>query len=222
VRAVEENLTQRGAPFSVVRATFEFLRPLVMDPCSLSLTSIRQGKTAETWEVVLSSQGKPLVRALVLALVSLSGLPRVEHPGPSLPSANESAPFRFPFRWDRVSYADGIETRWARGSVGSGEAAAWMRPVIPLVEGEEMSPVQRLALLVDAANGVSAPLPYDTFTFVNPDLTLALLRPPCGEWICIDSRSSVEEHGVGLVDARLSDEAGYLGRSLQTLVVRAR
>ena len=145
---------------------------------------------------------------------------RVDPPPPLLP---EQCPaIRFPFRWSDVSYADAIEVRAASGEHGSGAMAAWLRPLVPLVEGESTSPLQRLLCVADAANGVSAPLPYDAYTFVNPDLTVALCRPPEGDWILIDARTSVDPGGIGLVDARLADARGYVGRALQTLVVRPR
>ena len=54
---------------------------------------------------------------------------------------------------------------------------------LDVVAGEQPSGVQRAAAAADFGNGVSGGLPYDRFTFINPDLTIHLLRPPVGEWI---------------------------------------
>lgn len=39
-----------------------------------------------------------------------------------------------------------------------GPAAAWIRPAIPLLPGEEMSPMSRALLVADSGNGLSAML----------------------------------------------------------------
>ncbi len=59
-------------------------------------------------------------------------------------------------------------------------------------------------------------------TFVNGDLTIALHRPPAGEWTCLDAATTGEAHGIGLTRARLWDTAGPVGRSLQTLLLEPR
>jgi hypothetical protein len=47
-----------------------------------------------------------------------------------------------------------------------------------------------------------------------------LLRPPEGEWVCLDSVTHVD--GLGMTDTALWDERGRIGRAAQTLLVRAR
>jgi hypothetical protein len=59
-------------------------------------------------------------------------------------------------------------------------------------------------------------------TFVNGDLTIALHRPPIGEWTCLDAAATGERHGIGLARARLWDTTGLVGRSLQTLLIEPR
>ena len=65
-------------------------------------------------------------------------------------------------------------------------------------------------------------LPFKHYVFVNPDLTINLLRPPRGEWICVDARTLLGPGGGGLAEARLFDTFGLVGRSTQSLNVRAR
>ena len=52
------------------------------------------------------------------------------------------------------------------------------------------------------------------------DLTVHLLRPPRGEWVCLDSVTHVD--GIGMTDTALWDDDGRIGRAAQTLLVRAR
>jgi acyl-Coa thioesterase superfamily protein len=75
-------------------------------------------------------------------------------------------------------------------------------------------------LAADGGNGVSAPLDWERFIFINTDLTVHLVRPPEGDWVCLDSVTHVD--GLGMTDTALWDERGRFGRAVQTLLVRAR
>jgi hypothetical protein len=124
-------------------------------------------------------------------------------------------------------HADACEHRFAEGSWDEpGPIAGWIRLVLPVVEGEEPSGVQRVAAAADFGNGISAGLPHDRFVFINPDLTIHLLRPPTGDWIGLrtssfyglDGRST----GAGMAESALYDQAGRIGRSVQSLFVERR
>jgi hypothetical protein len=49
-----------------------------------------------------------------------------------------------------------------------------------------------------------------------------LTREPAGDWVCLDAVTRPGTLGVGLAEAVLSDQSARLGRSAQTLLVRAR
>ena len=57
------------------------------------------------------------------------------------------------------------------------------------------------------------------FTFVNPDLTVHLHRPPVGEWIGMQAESTAETNGIGLADTKLFDKNGKIGRGAQSLFI---
>jgi hypothetical protein len=86
--------------------------------------------------------------------------------------------------WEGESYFTAMEWRGARGAVFEpGPAAVWMRARIPLVAGEEPSPLTRVLVVADSGNGissVSSPLDY---LFINTELTVHLFRLPVGEWV---------------------------------------
>ena len=69
---------------------------------------------------------------------------------------------------------------------------------------------------------MSGVLDYRRWVFINPDLTVYLHRMPRGEWVCLDARTTVEPHGVGLAESVLSDVEGLIGRGLQSLYVAER
>ena len=92
----------------------------------------------------------------------------------------------------------------------------------PLLADEDPSPYQRVVVVADSGNGVSAVLDYERYTFVNFDLTINLLRRPIGEWICLDARTALGPGGGGLAESALYDESGLIGRATQSLAVRTR
>lgn len=138
------------------------------------------------------------------------------------PPPEAAAPFEFVFFVDAVGYNTAVEARIARGTWGKGPVALWMRSRVPLVAGETPSPLQRLLMMADTASGVAVVLDYTRYSFVNADLTVAVHRPPEGDWICLDAATVAEAHGVGLTRARLWDTRGALGVSLQSCLVEPR
>ena len=100
-----------------------------------------------------------------------------------------------------------------------GPVGVWIRLAVPVVAGEEPSGVQRVAAAADFSNGVSASLDHDQFLFINPDLTIHLLRPPVGEWVGMRTASRYATSGAGLAESELFDAAGRIGRSCQSLFV---
>src|SRR5205807_8071565 len=97
---------------------------------------------------------------------------------------------------------DAMEIRFIEGEFNRpGPAAAWFRLRVALVEGEQPSPLQRLAAAADFGNGISAALPWGEWLFINPDLTVYIDRPPVGEWICRQSQTRIASGGVGAADS---------------------
>jgi hypothetical protein len=94
-----------------------------------------------------------------------------------------------------------------------------MRPRVPLLEGEPMSPVQRLVTCVDSASGASSAVDVAGWTFLNTELTVHVLRPPVGEWLCLDAVTTLGGGSVGVATATVSDMRGVVARSAQALLV---
>jgi hypothetical protein len=87
------------------------------------------------------------------------------------------------------------------------------------VAGEDLSPCARAAACADFGSGVGNPLRFTRATGINADVTIALHRHPIGEWVCLESGSWVNPHGVGLAETRLHDDRGPIGRSVQMLLL---
>jgi hypothetical protein len=116
----------------------------------------------------------------------------------------------------------GMEMRWFGDPWTLGPGRVWMRLRHPLLPGEPLTPLARLAATADFGNGISATLPFEEYLFINADLTIHLQRPPQGEWIGLDARTLLHSGGTGLAESVLHDESGPVGRAFQTLVVQPR
>jgi acyl-CoA thioesterase len=82
--------------------------------------------------------------------------------------------------------------------------------------------VQRVAAAADCASGLSWVLDPGRWSFANVDLTVHLVRPPRGEWVCMDARTQVDAGGVALASSTLYDGDGRIGVGAQTLLVAPR
>jgi len=142
---------------------------------------------------------------------------------PRAPQAPEaSPPGRFPYGTGKRGYPDLVETRVAQGKFFRGPSAIWFRLRHALVAGEAPTPIERVAVAADSGNGISAILDFSRYVFVNSDLTVNLLRRPEGEWICIEAQTLLGPASGGLAEARIYDATGLVGRSTQSLALRAR
>jgi hypothetical protein len=212
----------------IARLDFEFLRPVPLAPLRLTARVAQAGRRVQRLEAELSeaaADGRVVCSARALRLAAVP--PGV--PGPRgderLRAPEQSTPAVFSLDGsERASFAaTAMEMRWARGTVGAtGPAAVWFRLRHPLVDGEPLTPLMRVAAAADFGNGISAELPWAHWLFINADLTLRLSRPPHGEWIGLDARTDLVADGTGLAVSRLHDETGPVGLAQQTLVVQRR
>jgi Thioesterase-like superfamily len=119
-----------------------------------------------------------------------------------------------------AGYLSAVEFRFVSGDFGAlGPARAWGRPLVPLLDGEELTPMCRALLLADSGNGLSMTLDPARFIFINVDLTVVLQRDPEGDWLLLDSVTTTGGTGTGLARTELSDASGVAGTGLQTLLV---
>jgi hypothetical protein len=93
---------------------------------------------------------------------------------------------------------------------------------VPVLPDRPLTPLQRVVGVADFANGISHVLPFETYLFINADLTIHMFQPLTGEWVGMASRSHHGSHGVGMSDTALFDTGGRIGRSEQSLLLEAR
>ena len=221
-RAIEA--TEPTAMF-VARFTVEFIRPVPIAPLALASRIVRPGRRVQLVEATLASRGKPVARAMALRIRIHDGIdlpPDAAGPTETLAPPDTVASVRLvPVGWE--NFGDALDTRPLMGGLTEpGPSIAWLRLLVPVVQNEEPSPLQRVLVAADCGNGISSAVDIDRYLFINPDLTVYQHRPAVGEWIGLDAMTRLERHGSGLAEAALFDEQGRLGRSLQSLYVDER
>ncbi len=223
-RAVERLPAPEGSAMRIGRITYEVLRPVPIAPLRVEAELVRDGRRVQHARAVLFAGDQEVMRATAWRL-RVADLDFPEQPQdplpPPLPPDDAGAPF-FP-TGSEVGYHKAVEYRFVEGQfLEPGPAVVWMRTLVPLVAGEEITPLQRVLVVADSGNGVSATLDWRRYLFINVDLSVHLHRYPAGEWVCLDAVTRPERDGIGLADTLLADERGPIGRAAQTLLVDAR
>jgi hypothetical protein len=207
----------------LARVTYELLRPVPLGELRAACSVLRDGRRVQLLEGSLSTvEGTELVRARALrvrrAEVSAGPAPA----RPAGPGEGTAGTFDWGDRLRRFP-GDGIELRFVSGGFHQlGPATVWFRLRVPVLAGEQPSPLQSLAAAADFPNGIATELAWERYTFINPDLTVQLQREPVGEWICLDARMRACAGGIGFAEADLYDLQGHVGRSSQSLYIAAR
>jgi Acyl-CoA thioesterase C-terminal domain/Acyl-CoA thioesterase N-terminal domain len=207
----------------VARVTVDLVRPVPVGPLTIESEVLREGRKIQLCAVRLLAKGVVVVGATVLKIkVQDHELPPeaailpVELPGPDQ-SRVEPADF------SSSPFLTGMSLRAARGRFGvPGRGAIWYRVDRPIVLGSPVSQAMRAMVAADFCNGTTAVLDFRHWTFLNADLTVNFAREPVGEWILVDAESWIGPDGAGLATARLADERGYFGRTIQSLVIEKR
>lgn len=229
-RSVEQaGATSGDGPWQVARLTIELTRPVpVLSPMRLTTEVERPGRKVSLVSSVLTADGTEVARVRALR-IRAADVPLDDDANlgvDTMPGGPSDG------RLERPSWAaselvafhsHGCDHRFVVGSWAEpGPVAVWIRLRRPVVDHEIPTGLQRVAAAADFGNGVSGSLPYEHYTYINPDLTVHLLRPPVGEWVGMRTTSWYGPAGAGLAESALFDEAGRLGRSCQSLFVEAR
>lgn len=217
-------------PMLLARLTLDFLRPVPLAPLTVAAEVVRPGRRLQLAEVVLRAGGEDVLRARALRLrraaVAVPGraLPAPGgRPGPQAGRPLDVGGSRgVPAEGAAFAYS-AMEIRFLEGRFAEpGPATAWFRLRLPLVAGEQPTPVQSAAAAADFGNGIGRELDFATHLFVNTDLTLHMSREPVGGWIGLSSRTEHGPEGTATARSDLFDEAGALGLAAQSLYVAER
>ncbi len=216
-RAVEQTIADDE--MQVVRVAFDLFGPVPVAPLELRTEVVRPGKRVRLVTAELHSSGEVIMRATAWCIrtetVDLPPQPEIMPPPP--PDSAHAPEY---FRGGEPSYLAAMDIRFVSGDFFEpGPAVTWMRAKIPLLPDEPLSPLGRVLCASDSGSGVSAQLDFSKWLFINPNLDVHVSRLPEGDWVCLDARTVVEQHGVGLAATVIFDEKGHVGRGLQSLLV---
>jgi len=208
-------------PMHVTRITFDLLRPIPLSPIEIRTDVVRSGKRVSVVDAVMLTGDVAVMRASALRIraadLDLPGNVLPDDGPPGAPGDGELA-IELP---GGPGYNDlGVEIRFLEGGFQTpGPATAWVRLRIPVVAGEDATPLLRAAAAADLGNGLSSVLPMREWRYINPDLTIHLGRPPSGEWVALKSVTYPFDTGAGLAESALYDGTGRIGRSVQSLFI---
>jgi len=222
VAALLAGAAEEATELQVVRLTVELVRPVPLSPLSLRADLVRPGRNVQLVEATLLSGDTEVARARGLAIRRQTMDVPVDRSGPPAPPPGDGdvGPVR---KVDRTAFAEAVDICFVKGSWDdTGPVTMWTRLLVAVVEGRPASPLQRTAAAADFGNGVSRVLPFETHTFINPDLTVALARVPEGDWILFDVVSRLSGEGFGQAESQIFDSYGPIGRSVQSLIVNER
>lgn len=227
-RALERHEPAAGQRLG--RVTVDILRPVPVAVLTVRTRMVRPGRRVALLEAVLEADGQEVLHARGWRIAVPDG-PVPVIPGevapPPLPPALPEGPgsplsARLPGA-HTAGYLSTIEWRFLDGGFEQpAPGRAWARPGVPLVAGEDTSPMCRALLVADSGSGVSAVLDPARFLFINVDLTVVLPRDPVGEWLLLEAATTTSTQGTGLAETALSDLSGRCGTALQTLLVAPR
>ena len=207
-RAAEQ--ARAAAPeLACCRLTVDLFRSVPLAPVRVSTRPVRQGRRIAVLEVTVEQDGEPVGQGRAVLLRrsaepdgTFRPVPAWDAPPPSqLGSPESSTNGRWSAPWES----------WRVGGADSGlTQGLWMREIHPLVAGEELTPLVRLAMAADLASPVSH---FSTrgLSFINADYTVYLGREPHGEYVGIQPAGHISERGVAAGHCVVHDVRGPVG-----------
>lgn len=209
--------------FQFARLTTDLWRLPGFDPIEVRLELLREGGRIKVVEAEAFAAGASVGRATgVLLRRGEAPAGEVWSPAPwdfpapdAIPPMPE--PADLPGDWQPM-----WETRALLQPFGTvGPKRAWMREVRTLIEGEPLTPFQRVALAADFASPL-ANSGAQGLAYINTDITLYLHRLPATEWIGFETLAHHASEGVAVGECMLYDEAGAIGRSIVAALAQKR
>ncbi|MDO9410501.1 thioesterase family protein [Patulibacter sp.] len=209
--------------------SYTFLGPVPIGEVEIETRVTKGGRRFQVVEASLRAGGRTAMelRAVLLRRGRVALPAGIGAPWPELPPPEglEPTPSWFLPEGEVAFHPTAMEIRVFGGSLDEPAPdgrSAWLRLRLPVVEGEAPSGAQRAAAAADFGNGLSTPVGFDGYLFVNCDLHVAVHRDPAGEWIGVRSRTELDRAGTGLTTTELHDAAGRFGTATQTLFVDTR
>jgi hypothetical protein len=209
-------------PVHVTRLTYDLLRPVPMTPLEIRTEVVRTSRRISVVEAGLFADDVLVMRAAALRIRAGDlDLPPEAAPADDVMGSEPGTGELAIALGDGNAYNDiGVEIRFVEGGFQHlGPGVAWVRLRLPVVAGEEPTPLQRAAAAADLGNGLSSVLKMRDWIYINPDLSVHVARPPIGEWIGLRSVTHAFGSGTGLAESAMYDSTGRFARAAQSLLI---
>jgi len=212
-----------------VRVTFDLLASVPMAPLRLLVSPAEGGQRVARQTVTLLAGDVEVARAQALAIRHVDlDLPATLRPpdpfaGVAVPDLTRTRPkVRDLVGWTCFD-SDAISARTLPVELPDYAMGIYVKLLVPVVAGEPTPSISRAAAAADyASSSLAGRMHFDSWSFMNADLTLHLSRVPADEWIGLAGTAVIDPNGSGLSVAQLFDPRGRLGQSIQSLVVESR
>jgi hypothetical protein len=218
-RAIEQLLARSG--LRIGRLTLDILGAIPVARVGVRAWIERPGKRISLLVAEMTptdGAGRPVARVTAWALATSDSAGAAADRYPPLVEG-ETLPLPRDW-WNVGGYLDTVEFRPQRDDPTG--RVFWLTPQVGLVDDEPTTPLERLAMVVDAANGVGSALDPAEYLFMNTDTAVHLHRLPTGEDFALRSRGSIGPDGIGATTAEIFDRSGFIGTSAQMLLVQRR
>lgn len=192
------------------RLTVDMFRPGTMAPARVETTVVREGRRIKVVDTSVIVDGVQICRGTTVFL-RRSTEPRGETwfpPEWSAPHPDEVPVRESSFQHDTMPWETRSITQW--GDI-TNPRQIWLRETRPFMEGEELTPFMRAALMADMSNGQINAGPLG-LGFINADLTLTLARLPMDEWLGMEGISRATADGVSVGTVDIYDLKGRIGQ----------
>jgi hypothetical protein len=191
------------------RLTIDLFRSPPMAPVEETSRVLRAGRRIKVVEVTQSISGSEVARAVV---VLMRTGPHPDGPVWAPPPWDAPAPDEVPAPPDSpMRQLTSMEVRAIddMGFGADGQRRVWLRDSVDLVDGETLSPFQRLAIASDFASPL-ANSSSEGLRFINGDITVLVGRLPVGDWIGIEVGAHIGHEGIAVARCDLHDENGRI------------
>lgn len=219
IRAVE-SLTIPASDALTTQVAVDILSPIPRAAIAVTAHIVKAGELAALVEADLTVAGMDQIVARLSAwrIRRAAGvLDSAMGPYRPAPPLGEVSP---PHKMWGAGYVNAMEWRVSEGDLSTaGPTTVWARPLVNLIDDEPARGAELVALLADAASGVSALADPRELAFLNTDLSLHIVREPQGEAVWMHAESFLSDDGVGMTSAVLGDNLGSLATAQQALFV---
>ncbi|AFM14887.1 Protein of unknown function (DUF3705) [Mycolicibacterium chubuense NBB4] len=201
------------------RLTVDLLRPAAMAPVEVRTAVIRSGRRLKLVEATMTQAESVVGRASALYL-RRGDQPAGERwstavtmpPVPTVPDSIRDDVVTLVWTYGRDGAAP---TLGLEGWAHAGPKYMWVRDLMPLVDGVELTPFTRASMAGDMASSLTH-YGADGLPFINADYTLTLSRLPDSPFLGLAALTHSSHAGVATGTALLVDEFGPIGTATAT------